>query len=99
MSEEEEPDTEHEPREEEGQEERVPDWNQDAGPQVTRRMNQLARLLGTKRTGRPAIEGPGIESDLEEDEEEAHRFQEELEVLLKEFEDNEEEMKIGRAHV
>jgi hypothetical protein len=56
-----------------------------------RRMNQLARLLGTRRTGRPAIEGPDIESDLEEDEEEeAHRFQEELEALLKEFEENEQ---------
>jgi hypothetical protein len=43
-SDEEEPDTEHEAREEEERhEERVFDWNQDVGPQVTRRMNQLAR--------------------------------------------------------
>jgi hypothetical protein len=90
-SEEEEPDTEHEPREEEGHEERVFDWNPDVGPHVTRRMNQLARLLRTKRTGRPTIEGPDIESDLEEgEEEEAHKFQEELETLLKEFEENED---------
>jgi hypothetical protein len=54
------------------------------------RMNQLARPLKTKRIGRPAIEGPDIESDTEEGEEaEAHNFQEELETLLKSFEQDE----------
>jgi hypothetical protein len=52
------------------------------------RMNQFANLLKTKRIGRRAIEGPDIESDIEEGEkEEAHKFQEELETLLKNFDE------------
>jgi hypothetical protein len=87
--EEEEPDTEREVR---GEEERVFAWSDNTSIQVTIRMNQLARLLKTKRIGRPAIEGPEINSDFEEGEEEAHKFQEELEALMKEFEEDEIEV-------
>jgi hypothetical protein len=64
------------------------DWSDNVSTQVTIRMNQLARSLKTKRIGRPATEGPEINSDFEEGEE-AHKFQEELETLLKEFEEDE----------
>jgi hypothetical protein len=88
--EEEEPDTEHEVRgeEEERQKERVFHWSVNVSTQVTIRVNQLARSLKTKRIGRPATEGPEIDSDFEEGEE-AHKFQEELETLLKKFEEDE----------
>jgi hypothetical protein len=90
----EEPDTEHEvkreEKEEEGhKEERVFDWKDDVNTRITMRMNQFANLLKTKRIVRPAIEGPDIESDIEEGEEEAHMFQEELETLLKNFKEHE----------
>jgi hypothetical protein len=65
------------------------DWSDNISTQVTIKMNQLARLLKTKRIGRPATEGPEINSDFEEGEEEAYKFQEELETLLKEFEEDE----------
>jgi hypothetical protein len=88
-----EPHAEHEIRREEEEErhkeERVFDWSDDVNRRITMRMNQLASLLKTKRIGRPAIEGPDVESDIEEGEEaEAHKFHEELETLLKSFEDD-----------
>jgi hypothetical protein len=71
-------------------EERVFDWRDDVNTRITMRMNQFTNLLKTKRIGRPTIEGPDIESDIEEGEED-HKFQEELETPLKNF----EEHKIG----
>jgi hypothetical protein len=53
-------------------------------------MNQLANLLKVERIGRPRIQGPDINSDFEEaEEEEAENFREELEALLRSFEDDE----------
>jgi hypothetical protein len=70
------------------EEERVFDWRDDVNTRITMKMNQFANLLKTKRIGRPAIEGPDIESDIEEGEEGVHKFQEELETLLKNFEED-----------
>jgi hypothetical protein len=53
-------------------------------------MNQLADLLRGKRIGRPASQRPDIESDIDEAEEEAaNNFREELETLLRSFEEHE----------
>jgi hypothetical protein len=53
-------------------------------------MNQLANLLKINRIGRAQILGPDIESDVEEAEEaEADNFREDLETLLRSFEEYE----------
>jgi hypothetical protein len=54
------------------------------------RMNQLGDLLKTKRIGRETYLGPDIESDIGEAEKgEANNFREDLEALLRSFEEDE----------
>jgi hypothetical protein len=53
-------------------------------------MNQLANLLKMNRIGRARILEPDIESDIEEAEEaETDNFREDLETLLRSFEEDE----------
>jgi hypothetical protein len=53
-------------------------------------MNQLANLLKMNRISRARILGPDIESDIEEAAEaEADNFREDLETLLRSFEEEE----------
>jgi hypothetical protein len=70
--------------EEEHEGERIFDWDKRIDPKVVTRMNQLGDLLKMKRIGRAAHLG----SDIEE-EGEANNFREELEALLRSFEEDE----------
>jgi hypothetical protein len=73
--------------EEEHEGERTFDWDERIDPKLVMRMNQLRDLLKMKGIGRAAHLGPDVESDIEEGE--AKNFREELEALLRSFEEDE----------
>jgi hypothetical protein len=91
---EEEPDTEHEvirrEEEEEHEDDRIFEPNDRIHSKIVEGMNQLAYLLKVKRIGRPRTDGPDINPEVEEtEEEEAENFHRELETLLRSFQEDE----------
>jgi hypothetical protein len=93
-----EPDTEHEIVAERNQEgpEAIFERRDDVHPKVQERMNLLGELLKRKQAGRERIEGENAEALTESAEEEAGRGRmlEELETMLRSFEEDE----IGEEH-